>query len=79
MFVFFLTLGRYLEMRARHRSIDRGAALSQILPNTTTLLVDEKRTVVPVAQLAKGDIVIDSRRRPIPGRRLDCRRNNDRR
>jgi len=58
MFVFFLTLGRYLEMRARHRSIDRGAALSQILPNTTTLLVDDRRTVVPVAQLAKDDIVL---------------------
>jgi Cu2+-exporting ATPase len=66
MFVFFLTLGRYLEMRARHRSIDRGAALSQILPNTTTLLVEEKRTVVPVAQLAKDDIVLIRAGEPIP-------------
>jgi len=66
MFVFFLTLGRYLEMRARHRSIDRGAALSQLLPNTTTLLVDETRTVVPVARLAKGDIVLIRAGDPIP-------------
>ena len=66
MFVFFLTLGRYLEMRARHRSIDRGAALSQILPSTTTLLINEKRTVVPVAQLAKDDIVIIRAGDPIP-------------
>ena len=66
MFVFFLTLGRYLEMRARHRSIDRGAALSQILPNTTTLLVGDKRTVVPVAQLAKGDIVLIRAGDPVP-------------
>jgi Cu2+-exporting ATPase len=66
MFVFFLTLGRYLEMRARHRSIDRGAALSQLLPNTTTLIVDETRTVVPVAQLAKGDIVLIRAGDPIP-------------
>jgi len=66
MFVFFLTLGRYLEMRARHRSIDRGAALSQILPNTTTLLVDQVRTVVPVAQLAKDDIVLIRAGDPIP-------------
>ncbi len=36
MFVFFLTLGRFLEMRARHRSIDRSAALSSLLPNTAT-------------------------------------------
>ena len=66
MFVFFLTLGRYLEMRARHRSIDRGAALSQILPNTATILVDERRTVVPVAQLAKNDIVLIRAGDPIP-------------
>ena len=66
MFVFFLTLGRYLEMRARHRSIDRGAALSQILPNTTTLLIDEQRTIVPVAQLAKDDIVLIRAGDPIP-------------
>jgi len=58
MFVFFLTLGRYLEMRARHRSIDRGVALSQLVPNTATLIVDNERSVVPVAQLAKDDIVL---------------------
>jgi Cu2+-exporting ATPase len=58
MFVFFLTLGRYLEMRARHRSIDRGVALSQILPNTATLITDGTKSTVPVAQLARDDIVV---------------------
>lgn len=58
MFVFFLTLGRFLEMRARHRSIDRGVALSQLVPNTATLIADGERPVVPVAQLAKGDVVL---------------------
>ena len=58
MFVFFLTVGRYLEMRARHRSIDRSVALSQVLPNTATRLNDELREVVPVSQLAAGDIVL---------------------
>lgn len=58
MFVFFLTLGRYLEMRARHRSIDRGVALSQLVPNTATRIVDGERTVVPVAQLATDDVVL---------------------
>jgi len=66
MFVFFLTLGRYLEMRARHRSIDRGVALSQVLPNTTTLLVGEKRTIVPVAQMTKDDIVLIRAGDPVP-------------
>ena len=58
MFVFFLTVGRYLEMRARHRSIDRSVALSQVLPNTATRLQDGARSVVPVSQLAAGDVVV---------------------
>ena len=58
MFVFFLTLGRYLEMRARHRSIDRSAALSQLLPNTTTMIVAGEKSVVPVASLKQDDVVL---------------------
>ena len=58
MFVFFLTLGRYLEMRARHRSIDRSVALSQLLPNTATLIINDQTSTIPVAQLAKDDIVL---------------------
>ena len=58
MFVFFLTLGRYLEMRARHRSIDRSAALANVLPNTATQIVDGEKIVVPVASLKPDDIVL---------------------
>ncbi len=58
MFVFFLTLGRFLEMRARHRSIDRSVALSQLLPNTATLIVNGAKKTVPVAQLTKDDRVL---------------------
>ena len=58
MFVFFLTLGRFLEMRARHRSIDRTAALSTLLPNTATRVVDGNSSVVPVSQLLAGDDVV---------------------
>jgi Cu2+-exporting ATPase len=58
MFVFFLTLGRYLEMRARHRSIDRSAALSQLVPNTATLSREGQTSVVPVAQLQRDDVLI---------------------
>ncbi len=57
MFVFFLTLGRYLEMRARHRSIDRSAALSRLVPNTAGRLNDGTVETVPVARLVSGDIV----------------------
>lgn len=55
MFVFFLTVGRYLEMRARHRSIDRGIALSSVLPNTATRVEENERRTIPVSQLHAGD------------------------
>ncbi|MGB5625150.1 MAG: heavy metal translocating P-type ATPase, partial [Woeseiaceae bacterium] len=58
MFVFFLTLGRFLEMRARHRSIDRSTALSSLLPNTATRLAGEEASIVPVSQLLEGDRVL---------------------
>jgi Cu2+-exporting ATPase len=58
MFVFFLTLGRFLEMRARHRAIDRTAALSTLLPNTATRLLGDERTTVPASQLLAGDRVL---------------------
>jgi len=58
MFVFFLTLGRFLEMRARHRSIDRTVALSSLLPNTATRVSGDATFVVPVSQLQAGDRVL---------------------
>ncbi|MDH3620036.1 MAG: heavy metal translocating P-type ATPase [Gammaproteobacteria bacterium] len=66
MFVFFLTLGRFLEMRARHRSIDRSAALSSLLPNTATRLDGESHTMVPVSQLQAGDKVLIRAGEPVP-------------
>jgi Cu2+-exporting ATPase len=66
MFVFFLTLGRFLEMRARHRSIDRSAALSSLLPNTATRLEEGAHAVVPVSQLQRGDRVLVRAGEPIP-------------
>jgi len=57
MFVFFLTLGRFLEMRARHRSIDRSRALSNVLPNTVTRMENGADVVVASSQLIAGDRV----------------------
>ncbi len=57
MFVFFLTLGRFLEMRARHRSVDRSAALSSLMPNTVTRIDADETRVVPASQLVAGDRV----------------------
>ena len=66
MFVFFLTLGRFLEMRARHRSIDRSVALSSVLPNTATRVRGERHEVVPVSQLVAGDTVLIRAGDPVP-------------
>ena len=57
MFVFFLTLGRFLEMRARHRSIDRSTAMANVLPPTVTRIVDDEHEVIPSNRLTAGDIV----------------------
>ena len=57
MFVFFLTVGRFLEMRARHRSIDRSVALSSILPNTVIRVGEDGETTVAANQLVAGDVV----------------------
>jgi len=58
MFVFFLTLGRFLEMRARHRSIDRSTALSTLLPNTVTKLATDGETIIPASQMLRGDLLV---------------------
>jgi len=58
MFVFFLTVGRFLEMRARHRSVDRSVALTSVLPNTVTRLERDRREIVSTSQLVAGDRVL---------------------
>jgi Cu2+-exporting ATPase len=58
MFVFFLTLGRFLEMRARHRSIDRSTAMANVLPPTVTRIVGDEHEVVPSNRLTADDVVL---------------------
>ena len=58
MFVFFLTLGRFLEMRARHRSIDRSTALSTVLPNTVTRVDESGAETVPASQVVADDLLL---------------------
>ncbi len=58
MFIFFLTLGRFLEMRARHRSLDRSMALSTVLPNTVTRLEGDTQKILPASQLVIGDLLL---------------------
>jgi Cu2+-exporting ATPase len=66
MFVFFLTVGRFLEMRARHRSIDRSVALSSVLPSTVLRVENDGETTVAATQLVAGDTVRIRAGDPIP-------------
>ncbi len=79
MFVFFLTLGRFLEMRARHRSIDRSTALLSVLPNTVTRIENGIGKTIPAGQLTAGDRVkvLAGESIPADGRLVDGRTTVD--
>lgn len=57
MFVFFLLIGRYVEMTARHKAAHTTEALAQLVPATARRLQDGVETRVAVAELGIGDIV----------------------
>jgi Cu2+-exporting ATPase len=63
MFTFFLLLGRFLEMGARHRSGEVADALVRLLPQTATrIMTDSKgkqsQEVIPANELTLGDLVL---------------------
>jgi Cu2+-exporting ATPase len=63
MFTFFLLLGRFLEMGARHKAGQVADALVRLLPQVATRLdIDESgkelQTVIPASELALGDSVL---------------------
>ncbi|WP_461516410.1 heavy metal translocating P-type ATPase [Porticoccus sp.] len=57
MFTFFLLLGRYLEMRVRHRNDMQAEALAQLLPVTACRLDGDDEFSVPVKALQVGDLI----------------------
>ncbi|MCR5882447.1 cadmium-translocating P-type ATPase [Rhizobacter sp. J219] len=68
MFVSFLLAGRWLELRARHRSTEALDALLQRLPDAVERLDDDGSTrTVPVARLRVGDRVRVAAGQAFPG------------
>ncbi|MDX2350491.1 MAG: heavy metal translocating P-type ATPase [Porticoccus sp.] len=57
MFTFFLLLGRYLEMRVRHRNDTHAEGMGQLLPPTTVRLSEQGEEAVPVKALQPGDLI----------------------
>jgi P-type Cu2+ transporter len=58
MFTFFLLLGRYLEMRVRHRNDSDSGKLSRLVPPVATRLLAGYEDIVPVKSLEAGDMVL---------------------
>ncbi|MEJ2513997.1 MAG: heavy metal translocating P-type ATPase [Gammaproteobacteria bacterium] len=58
MFVFFLSLGRFLEMGARHRAGDTRDSLARLLPDLARRRAGGDWEDVPVRELAAGDRVL---------------------
>jgi Cu2+-exporting ATPase len=57
MFIFFLSLGRYLEMVLRHRNLQAGAALARLLPEWAERIRNGQSETVPATDLESGDMV----------------------
>ncbi len=58
MFVFFLTLARFITMSVRHRTAGVAAALARQLPVVAHRLLGEETQEVPVAALKRGDLIL---------------------
>jgi len=58
MFTFFLLVGRFLEMEARHKSGQVAEALVRLLPDTATRLDNGEQQVIPANELHLGDTVL---------------------
>ncbi|WP_417224408.1 heavy metal translocating P-type ATPase [Amphritea sp.] len=58
MFTFFLLIGRFLEMKARHRTGKAGNALLNLLPASAILCTDEGEAIVAANELQQGDRIL---------------------
>ncbi len=54
----FLTLGRYLEARAKGKTNEAIRSLMNLQPKTATVIVDGVGTIVPVEEIAPYDLVL---------------------
>lgn len=57
MFIFFLTLGRHVELNLRHRNLQAGAALARLLPEWAKVRKQDRLETVPAIDLEPGDQV----------------------
>ena len=79
MFIFFLTLARYVQMAVRHRTINLSDALSRQLPDHAHRIDSDGTWDVPLAALRPGDRVLVRRGEILPadGELLDTEAHID--
>lgn len=58
MFVFFLLLGRYIEMQTRHKYLNDDAELDQLLPETAIRVKDGEHESIVSHRIQKGDTIL---------------------
>lgn len=58
MILTLITLGKYLESKAKGRAGDAVRQLMDLSPKTATVLRDEKEYVIPIEQVRVGDILV---------------------
>ncbi len=58
MFTFFLLIGRFVEMQARHRTGRAGNALMDLLPGSAILLTEGREQLIPASELQVGQQVL---------------------
>lgn len=56
MILTLISLGRYLEARARRHTTDAISRLTSLAPDTATVLLDGKEAILPVSRVRAGDI-----------------------
>ncbi|HYK34649.1 heavy metal translocating P-type ATPase [Alloacidobacterium sp.] len=54
----FLLLGKWLEARAKHRTLDALEAFAKMQPKTARLLKDGQEVEVPLASVTSGDVLV---------------------
>ena len=58
MILALITLGKYFESRAKHKTTDAISQLMSLVPDKAVVLKDGKETEVPVSAVQVGDIVV---------------------
>ena len=67
MFIFFLSLGRFLEMQARHRAGASVRAMAELLPPAAQKQTDSGVSTVATLELRSGDTVVVEPGQAFPG------------